>query len=95
VDVGRVKSGLAKLQQDVNLGAIWLVVARRKDEGRPGHISIVVPEMDDLMARRNAEGVVVAPVQSQAGAVNFRRATGKAQWWLGNQFAEHAFWMHA
>ena len=86
---------LAKLQQDVNLGAVGLVVARRKAEGRPGHISVVVPETDDLMARRNAAGIVVAPVQSQAGAVNFRRGTGKAQWWLGDQFAEHAFWMHA
>ena len=86
---------LAKLQQDVNLGAVGLVVARRKAEGRPGHISVVVPETDDLMARRNAAGVVIAPVQSQAGAVNFRRGTGKAQWWLGDQFAEHAFWMHA
>jgi hypothetical protein len=86
---------LAKLQQDVNLGAVGIVVARRKAEGRPGHISVVVPETDDLMARRNAAGVVIAPVQSQAGAVNFRRGTGKAQWWLGDQFAEHAFWMHA
>jgi len=86
---------LAKLQQDVNLGAVGLVVARRKDEGRPGHITVVVPEADDQTARRNAEGVVVAPVQSQAGAVNFRRSTGKARWWLGDQFAEHAFWMHA
>jgi hypothetical protein len=86
---------LAKLQQDVNLGAVGLVVARRKAEGRPGHITVVVPEREDLMARRNAAGVVIAPVQSQAGAVNFRRGTGKAQWWLGDQFAEHAFWMHA
>ncbi|HKG47244.1 MAG TPA: hypothetical protein VKB02_10985 [Pyrinomonadaceae bacterium] len=86
---------LAKLQQDVNLGAVGLVVARRKAEGRPGHIAVIVPETDDLTARRNREGVVVAPVQSQAGAVNFRRGTGKAQWWLGEQFADHAFWMHA
>lgn len=86
---------LAKLQQDVNLGAVGIVVGRRKAEGRPGHISVVVPETDDLMARRNAAGVVIAPVQSQAGAVNFRRGTGKAQWWLGDQFAEHAFWVHA
>lgn len=86
---------LAKLQQDVNLGAVGLVVARRKDEGRPGHITVVVPETGDLTARRNTQGDVIAPVQSQAGAVNFRRGTGKAQWWLGDQFAEHAFWVHA
>ncbi|HEX8160831.1 MAG TPA: hypothetical protein VF538_02960 [Pyrinomonadaceae bacterium] len=85
----------AKLQQDVNLGAVGLVVARRKDEGRPGHITVVVPEADGLTARRNTQGDVIAPVQSQAGAVNFRRGTGKPQWWLGDQFAEHAFWVHA
>lgn len=85
----------AKLQQDVNLGAVGLVVARRKAEGRPGHITVVVPETDDLTARRNAQGGVIAPVQSQAGVVNFRRGRGKAEWWLGDQFAEHAFWVHA
>lgn len=88
-------SDLAKLQQDVNLGAIGLIVARRREDGRSGHITVVVPESNDLTARRNAQGEVVAPVQSQAGVKNFRRGTGTAQWWLGDQFAENAFWVHA
>ncbi|MDT5269019.1 MAG: hypothetical protein QOH49_1205 [Acidobacteriota bacterium] len=86
---------LAKLQQDVNLGAVGVIVARRTDDGRSGHITIVVPESNDLTARRNTQGEVIAPVQSQAGVRNFRRGNGTAQWWLGDQFAESAFWVHA
>lgn len=86
---------LAKLQQDVNLGAVGVIVARRKEDGRSGHITAVVPESNDLTARRNAQGEVIAPVQSQAGARNFRRDTGTPRWWLGEQFAEYAFWVHA
>jgi hypothetical protein len=93
---GWQRSGnLAKLQQDVNLGAVGLIVARRKEDGRSGHITVVVPESNALTARRNTQGEVIAPVQSQAGVSNFRRATGTAQWWLGTQFAESAFWIHA
>jgi hypothetical protein len=86
---------LAKLQQDANLGAVALIVARRHDEGPPGHITAVIPESSGLTARRNPQGQVIAPVQSQAGRRNFRRDTGPAQWWLGGDFAEFAFWVHA
>jgi len=86
---------LTKLQTEVDLGAIGLIVARRKEDGRSGHIVMVVPETDTLLARRDAGGEVIAPLQSQAGAGNFRRGTGKLNWWNGEQFAESAFWLHA
>ncbi|AXK40186.1 hypothetical protein [Crenobacter cavernae] len=86
---------LTKLQTEVNLGAIGLIVARRKEDGRSGHIVMVVPETGTLVARRNAAGEVIAPLQSQAGASNFRQGTGKLNWWNGEQFAESAFWLHA
>jgi hypothetical protein len=85
----------AKLQTEVNLGALGLIVARRKEDGRSGHIVLVMPETPALGARRNAAGEVTAPVQSQAGARNFRLGTGKPGWWLGEEFAEAAFWLHA
>jgi hypothetical protein len=85
---------LTKLQTEVNQGAIGLIVARRKEDGRSGHIVMVVPETDHNQARRNSLGEVIAPLQSQAGAVNFRRGTGKVDWWKGDQFAESAFWLH-
>ena len=84
-----------KLQEAVNQGAVGMIVARRKEDGRSGHIVIVVPETANASARRNAAGEVTAPLQSQAGEKNFRRDTGRANWWNGEEFAESAFWIHA
>lgn len=86
---------LTKLQSEVNQGAIGLIVARRKEEGKSGHIVMVVPETADETARRDTTGNVIAPLQSQAGAKNFQRGRGTANWWNGEQFAEFAFWIHA
>lgn len=85
---------LAKLQQAVNQGAIGLIVARRKEDGRSGHIVAVVAETADQSAQRDGTGEVVRPLQSQAGARNFRYGTGAANWWNGAQFAESGFWLH-
>lgn len=90
----RRSASLTELQQAANQGAVALIVARRKEDGRSGHIVAVVPESGADSARRNAAGEVVAPLQSQAGARNFIRGTGKAGWWNGEEFAESAFWVH-
>jgi hypothetical protein len=42
--------------------------ARRRDDGRSGHIVMVVPEADSNRARRKSDGEVIAPLQSQAGS---------------------------
>jgi hypothetical protein len=86
---------LTKLQTSVNQGAVGLIVARRKDDGRSGHIVVVVPETNDDRAARDATGDVIKAVQSQAGAKNFRYGTGKADWWRSAEFSESAFWLHA
>jgi hypothetical protein len=86
---------LTKLQQNANQGGISLIIARRKENGRSGHMVMVVPETDEKAARRNSAGDVIAPVQSQAGAVNFRRGTGTLNWWANDRFAESAFWVHS
>ncbi|HEX7312370.1 MAG TPA: SH3 domain-containing protein [Pyrinomonadaceae bacterium] len=86
---------LSKLQEEANLGAVAVIVARRKLEGSSGHIAPVVPESASLMALRDSQGNVLRPVHSQAGAENFRRGLGNRQWWLGDEFAEYAFWVHA
>ncbi len=85
---------LSKLQLEVNQGAIGIIVARRKEDGRPGHIVAVVPETENHQARRNAAGEVTVPLQSQAGSSNFRYGL-KPNWWKGDQFADSAFWIHA
>ncbi|HEX3129163.1 MAG TPA: SH3 domain-containing protein [Thermoanaerobaculia bacterium] len=86
---------LTRLQTEVNQGAIGLIVARRVIDGKSGHIVAVVPEIGENRARRNADGEVIAPLQSQAGVTNFRFGTSKADWWLDEKFAEFAFWLHA
>jgi hypothetical protein len=71
-----------------------VIVARRRIEGRSGHIVIIPPETAEKRATRNQQGLVVKPLQSQAGGRNFRYGTGAADWWKGEQFAESAFWIH-
>lgn len=86
---------LSKLQLEVNQGAIGLIVARRKEDGLSGHIVAVMPETEEHRARRNTVGERIAPLQSQAGATNFRYSTGKLDWWKDERFAESALWLHA
>jgi hypothetical protein len=85
---------LTKLQLAANQGAVALIVARRRDDGRSGHIVMVVPERDDHVAKRDAAGEVTSPLHSQAGVVNFRYGTAQPGWWNRETFAENAFWIH-
>jgi len=95
-DFGWRQTGtLTKLQEGANQGALGLIIARRKEDGRSGHMVMVVPEIGDKRARRNAAGEVIAPLQSQAGSVNFRFGTGKRNWWNDDRFAESALWIHS
>lgn len=91
----RASGTLTELQTEVNQGAVGVIVARRKESNRPGHIAVVVPETLGNSAKRDSTGNVVAPLQSQAGSSNFRRGTGRRDWWRGEQFAEFSFWLHA
>jgi hypothetical protein len=68
------------LQSAANGGSVGIVCADRDAEGKPGHISIVVPETDTRRAKRDADGHITLPLQSQAGAVNFRYSTGDRAW---------------
>jgi hypothetical protein len=56
---------------------------------------MVVPETEQHSAKRNSAGDVIAPLQSQAGSVNFSYGTGKLNWWKDARFAESAFWVHS
>jgi hypothetical protein len=85
----------SELQQEANQGAVALIVARRKLEGRSGHIVAVAPETGEHAAKRNSAGVVTHPLQSQAGESNFRHGISTLNWWQHERFAESAFWLHA
>lgn len=87
-------ASVTELQDHADLGGVALIVARRKEDGRSGHIVAVVPETATDAARRDAAGQVTMPLQSQAGTVNFRYGLSSPNWWRDERFAEAAFWMH-
>jgi predicted chitinase len=79
-----------ELQDAVNDGGVGVIVAKRTELNRPGHISVVVPETGEHTAfRRNGE--VTRPLQSQAGRKNFKYGT--THWWTHQRFRDFAFWV--
>lgn len=85
---------LTALQAAANAGEVCVIVARRVDLNRPGHITAVVPETGDAKAVRNAQDEVVRPLESQAGTRNVLRAPAASAWWQGSRFQAFAFWRH-
>jgi predicted chitinase len=85
---------LTALQAAANAGQVCVIVARRVDLNRPGHITAVVPETGDAKAVRSAEHEVLRPLESQAGTRNVLRGTPASAWWQGSRFQAFAFWRH-
>ncbi|WEN40519.1 hypothetical protein CKCBHOJB_00045 [Thauera sp. GDN1] len=85
---------LNALQAAANAGEVCVIVARRVDLNRPGHITAVVPESEAAKAVRNARDEVLRPLESQAGTRNVRRAPAANAWWLASRFQSFAFWRH-
>ncbi len=50
----------------------------QKIDGESGHIVAVVLESDDEKAKRDSDGLVTSPVQSQAGVTNFRYCAARS-----------------
>jgi len=86
------------LQTAANAGGVGVVCADRDAIGRPGHITVVLPETVEVPATRDADGNVLLPVQSQAGAVNRARFTGlgavNGAWWQDSKFRDRGFFVH-
>ncbi len=82
------------LQAAANGGGVGLICADRATPGRPGHITVVVPEDADHTAQRDADGNVTQPLQTQAGAVNRRYGSAGKSWWTGVQFLGAVFYVH-
>ncbi len=67
-------------------GSIGLICARNRDRARSGHITVVLPETDQLKATRQA-GRVIYPLQSQAGGENIKYFSAqKGAWWTWERF---------
>ncbi|WBY03280.1 DUF1906 domain-containing protein [Ramlibacter tataouinensis] len=83
------------LQAAADAGGIGVIVADRLQPGRSGHISVVVPETGAQQARRDPDGNVIYPLQSQAGETNLARSTIGKAWWNDPKFAAaDGFFVH-
>lgn len=67
-------------QQRANNGECVIMVAANKNRKSSGHIVVVVPETDKFKAV-GGQGLIVYPLQSQAGAINKMYFANK--WWNG------------
>ncbi len=84
-----------EIQNAVNQeGGVGIICAKRTNLRRSGHITVIVPETATHQADRQA-GVVLHPLQSQAGARNrqfFSREVGA--WWRSGKFSSYVFFYH-
>jgi peptidoglycan hydrolase-like protein with peptidoglycan-binding domain len=87
-------SSLEEMQNAANNGQVAIICAANIKPNHSGHIVTVVPETASHKAERK-DGLVVKPLQSQAGRTNRRYQTDN--WWvrLAENFREHGFWINS
>ena len=86
---------LDEIQNKVNTkGGIGIICAKRREVGLSGHIVPIVPETDEHKAYRE-NGVVVYPLQSQAGKLNYNYFSEiRANWWEDEKYSSYVFYYH-
>jgi hypothetical protein len=84
-----------EIQNKVNKnGGVGIICAKRKEKGLSGHIVPVVPETDLHKAYRE-NGVVVYPLQSQAGKLNYNYFSEvRKDWWNDELYSSFVFYYH-
>jgi hypothetical protein len=84
-----------EIQNKVNAnGGIGIICAKRREKGLSGHIVPVVPETDLHKAYRE-NGVVVYPLQSQAGKLNYNYFSEvRKDWWNDELYSSYVFYYH-
>ena len=84
-----------EIQKKVNEnGGIGIICAKRREKGLSGHIVPVVPETDLHKAYRE-NGVVVYPLQSQAGKLNYNYFSDvRKDWWNDELYSSFVFYYH-
>lgn len=88
-------TNLDEIQQKVNSeGGVGIICAKRKIAGLSGHIVPIVPETNVKKAYRE-NGVVVYPLQSQAGKLNYTYfSKARKDWWNHERYSSHVFYYH-
>lgn len=84
-----------EMQSQVNTnGGIGIICAKRREKGLSGHIVPVVPETDLHQAYRE-NGVVLYPLQSQAGKINYNYFSEvRKDWWNDELYSSCVFYYH-
>jgi hypothetical protein len=84
-----------EIQNKVNAnGGVGIICAKRREKGLSGHIVPVVPETDFHRAYRE-DGVVVYPLQSQAGKENYNYFSEvRKDWWNDELYSSYVFYYH-
>lgn len=72
----------AEAQIAANQGKCAIMVAANKNRSKSGHIVAIVPQTEKVTPI-GANGIIIYPVQSQAGAVNKKYFASK--WWDGHE----------
>lgn len=88
-------SSVDEIQNEVNKnGGIGIICAKRKEKGLSGHIVPVVPETDLHKAYRESN-VVVYPLQSQAGKLNYNYFSEvRKDWWNDALYSSYVLYYH-
>lgn len=86
---------LDEIQRKVNdEGGVGMICAKRKIVGLSGHIVPIVPETNAKKAYRE-NGVVIYPLQSQAGKLNYNYfSRARKDWWNHERYSSHVFYYH-
>jgi len=84
-----------EIQNKVNsYGGIGIICAKRKIKGLSGHIVPVVPETDHHKAYRE-NGIVIYPLQSQAGKLNYNYFSEvRKDWWNDELYSSYVLYYH-
>lgn len=84
-----------EIQNKVNAnGGVGIICAKRREKGLSGHIVPVVPETDVHKAYRE-NGIVVYPLQSQAGKLNYNYfAEVRKDWWNDELYSSYVLYYH-
>ncbi|MCL9807359.1 hypothetical protein NAT51_17665 [Flavobacterium amniphilum] len=84
-----------EIQNKVNAnGGIGIICAKRREKGLSGHIVPVVPETDTHKAYRE-NGIVVYPLQSQAGKLNYNYFSEvREDWWNDELYSSYVLYYH-
>jgi hypothetical protein len=84
-----------EVQNKVNAnGGIGMICAKRREKGLSGHIVPIVPETDLNKAYRE-NGIVVYPLQSQAGKLNYNYFSEvRKDWWNDELYSSYVLYYH-